>query len=729
MSLNPKPIDWHFPLSRPHTGVPLGDGTLGLLVWGETALHLTVARAGFWDRRGGSPALDHVTYADVRGRLEADDMPGMRALFAETEMVPQQIGGGRLVLTMPDGAAPVRGQLDLATGVLTVTFANDATVTVRVLRGEESVWLESNTDFRAELIPAYDLVRAQAMAKRGIAEPARWTDGQTGGGFTQTLPQDEPLAVAFRRDGNRLAISTALGDDADAVARTRVSNILAQVLTSDDWLTAYWQTIPSLELPDADLQFAYELGCWKQAGLTPPDAPAATLQGAWMEDNQLPPWSNDYHFNINVQLVYGPVYATNRLAHLDPLWALVKGWLPIMRRYGEHFFGRPGALMLPHSVDDQCQVIGGCFHTTIDHACMAWVGEMAWQHYRYSMDLDVVRDLAWPLYVGAFEGFWAMLVPVERDGRRELSLPFSVSPEYTDGTMSGTCGRDASFQFSALRMTADRLIQAAALLGEPVDSRWAEVLTSVPHYTTVPGSEPDRPRIALWEGLEIQMSHRHHAHLAAIWPFQTIDPFAPEHRTIVADSIRYWCELGSGQWTGWCIPWAAQICTRCNQADAAMLWLKWWSYLFVNEGYGTLHNADFPGITAWDDGALYRPDFEKEPDYSWEMMQSDAGMAAVQAILDLLVHARGETLHVLPRLPKGWRELAFDGVRTEGAFLIGATVRNRRVLEIRVTSLAGAPLNLALPDTGPWWADGERIEGTQVDRPTSLGQSLRFTRA
>ena len=71
-----------------------------------------------------------------------------------------------------------------------------------------------------------------------------------------------------------------------------------------------------------------------------------------MEDYQLPPWSNDYHFNINVQMIYTPALATNRLANFKPLWRMINGWMPQLKKNGEAFFGRPGALMLPHAVDD-----------------------------------------------------------------------------------------------------------------------------------------------------------------------------------------------------------------------------------------------------------------------------------------------------------------------------------------------------------------------------------------
>ena len=47
-------INWEFPLPRTHTGIPLGNATTGLLIWGEgRQLKITVGRADLWDHRGG----------------------------------------------------------------------------------------------------------------------------------------------------------------------------------------------------------------------------------------------------------------------------------------------------------------------------------------------------------------------------------------------------------------------------------------------------------------------------------------------------------------------------------------------------------------------------------------------------------------------------------------------------------------------------------------------------
>lgn len=734
--MQPAAQTWHFPLPRPHTGVPLGDGITGLLVWGEQTLNLTVARAGFWDHRGANPVLEHATYAAVRQLLESDQEEAIRALFTGPGRAPGQLGGGRLEITFAHGIQPRRADLDLATGILSVALSDGYACTIRLARGHELIRLKTAVPFQATLRPLWDLSR-DSLAVRGIAPPERWSelDSQAGGGFLQTLPEDAPLALAWQRVAGGLRLASALGATARAEVQARLlaataDSDAASADTDARWWADYWAAIPSLTLPDPELQQAYEIGCYKQAGLTPPGAPAATLQGPWMEDYQLPPWSNDYHFNINLQLVYAPAYATNRLEHLAPLWAMLRAWLPRLRRQGERFFGRPGALLLPHAVDDRGEVIGAFWSGTIDHACAAWVADMAWRHYRYAMDESVLRELAWPLLEGSFEGFWAMLEPVEVNGRPTLRLPVSVSPEFSDGSLRGTWGPDSSFQLAALHLNVRQLSAAARILGRPEDPRWARVASELPAYSTAP-VYLDRPtegprRIALWPERDLPESHRHHSHLAALWPFGTIDPFAPDHKEIVAHTLNRWMQLGAGEWVGWSIPWAAQIFLRCDLADAAVLWLKWWRLLYTNEGHGTLHNADFPGGSSWHDGSLFHPAFRKEQPYIWEIMQSDAGMAAVATILDLLVHARADTLHVLPRLPKGWRELEFDGIRTEGAFLIGATVREARVVELRVTSLRGAPLRLAHGLGASWMLDNEVSPRASpvFETPTRPGQHL-----
>jgi hypothetical protein len=83
----------------------------------------------------------------------------------------------------------------------------------------------------------------------------------------------------------------------------------------------------------------------------------------------------------------------------------------------------------------------------------------------------------------------------------------------------------------------------------------------------------------------------------------------------------------------------------------------------------------------------------RKPENS-EVMQMDATMGFLIAITELLVQNRHDGIYVLPKLPRRWKTLTFDGIRTEGAFLVGATVENGKTTQVRVKSEKGGHLSL-----------------------------------
>ncbi|MEI6034384.1 MAG: glycoside hydrolase family 95-like protein [Verrucomicrobiae bacterium] len=752
MISQPAPLIWHFPLRRPHTGVPLGNGTQGILIWGENSLFLTVARAGFWDHRGGQDIPAGTTFPGVRQALESEDDAALAALFpmrARGAAFPQQIGGGRLELAFSDGLRPIEASLDLSTAVVTVRFARHEDdpsprfLSIRQAAETEICWITGDPELLAglsvRLLPAYDLVRDKAMASLGIASPEVWGEPDHGG-FIQPLPSDVPLAVAWERRESQIILATALGVDAKDVAAVKLQEFDSATATAEvlAFWSNYWARAARVSLPDPTLQRQFDYGLYRQAGMIRRHAPAATLQGPWMEDTTIPPWSNDYHFNINVQLVYGAALATGQAREVQPLWDMLRAWLPRLRSLGEGFYGLPGSMILPHAVDDRCQMMGSFWAGAIDQACIAWMARMAYQYYRHTGDIDFLREVAWPLLEGAFLGYFAMLENMtEPDGSKRYSLPISVSPEFGGSDPRKCWGRDASFQLAALHSTLRHLRSAAPLLGLPEDPRWAHVSAHLPPYTLADADSGSygwigspAKRIALWEGMDLPESHRHHSHLASIYPFCTVNPFEPSHQKVVARSLNRWNTLGSGNWTGWCVPWASILCSRCGLPDAALSWLHLLAEAFTNEGHATLHNADGAGVFAWDDGSLAWPDHRKGADFLYyEIMQMDAAMGAITGILEMLVSCRDEVIHVADRLPKGWREASFTRVRAEGGFLIDGKFRHGRADEVSILSERGGELRLAHSLGTAWTLDGVAHGEPLVTMATRAGQTYRLVRA
>lgn len=734
----------------------LGNGTQGLMVWGGgRQLNVTIGRAGFWDHRGGTEFSTKTTFADVKRMLQAGDEAGIKKAFAgpKTEDAgfghPQQLGGGRLEITLPEGWELERGELRLDSGRINVTVKDPQKrpqrIAIRQSVSKELSWItfprtltKVDTTWGWKITANAELRRAASFLPADVSkklytipQEERVSSDAFYVGFTQSLPNDPSLSIDCWQQGNdALVIASCLNCDNHVVYRqTNEQNKWKNLDTeSTAWWADYWASVPQITLPDPALQEIVDYGLYKQACVTPPQGVAATLQGPFMEDYQVVPWSNDYHFNINVQMMYWPALATNRLSHFGPLWTMMRGWMPTLRQNGESFFGRKGALMLPHAVDDRCHVVGTFWTGTIDHACTAWMAQMAWLHYRYGLDQPgakkVLTDTAWPLLVGAFEGYYTMLeeIPDSATEKKRFSLPISVSPEY-GGTSMEAFGRDASFQLAALHRICRILPQAAAALGQPVDPRWADVDGRLPPYTTVKGEymsewHLQNERIGLWQGKDLDGSHRHHSHLAGIYPFATIDLKDPAQRKIVDNSLTTWRFRGAGGWSGWCVPWASILLSRTGQTEAAVNWLHYWKDNFTNEGRGTLHNANNNG-----NSIMGAPDWTKEGQ-NREVMQLDGGFGALNAVLELLVQSRDDGIYVLPGLPRTWRELSFDRIRTEGAFQIGATVSDGRVSEIRVKSLAGGPLRLVHGLGDRYQLDGKPRQGDRLERDCRAGDVL-----
>ncbi len=721
--------DWFFPLKRTHAGMLQGNGTMGVMIWGEAnVLRLTFGRADFWDRRGGTPWTDQMNYRHLRRLLEAGDEAAIRAIFAGTPARPGEpdrptvLPVGRLELAFDPSLALKRGRLHLGSGEIVIELARHADA------ASAPVQLRLNLSMHAPVFhlalpadvppPQVSIVTAwdhcgAALAERGIPAPRPFETTDLSGWISPRVV-DGPLCVGYRLMEHNLLVAMDYGADDAAAQRAVRGHIdgslaggVAQLRQANQrWWEDYWRDVPRVRIPHEHLSFLYHYGIYKFAGLTAPQGVAATLQGPWIEEYQLPPWSSDYHFNINVQMCYWPAYAGNRLSHLRPLFDLIWSWRDRMRDHARKFVGIDDGYVLPHAVSDECVVVGSFWTGTIDHACTGWVGKMMFDYYRMTGDIGFLRERAYPYMRGAMRVFEEML---ERQADGSYVLPVSVSPEY-GGSAIWAWGRNASFQIGCIHMLIECLLEACRVLGETPRPIWREIQAKLPRACVQAG--PDgRQRIVLWEGQDLDESHRHHSHWAGVYPWDIIEPSDPTWRPIIAETYARWQQQGMGQWSGWCIPWAAMLQARMGCPDAAVALMDYWRHLYTNEGHGTLHDPKLPRTNLTGDPAVPAM---PAPGQGGEIMQMDAGMAACAAVLDFLVHTRRGVHYLLQGAPPTWREIDVEGIQTEGGFRVGLTRRDGELVEVRITSTLGNRFRMADP-----WHPGRIIE-----RPTAPGEQL-----
>lgn len=721
-------IEWQFPLQRSHAGIAMGNGLFGALIWGKDRIHVTLNRSDFWDHRGGyRPTEGVTTYKHIKAAYTPDDPVWVAKVFPRPKKTlrpaaPSRLPFGRMELQLRPGFVPVKGELNLNTGTAAVLVAARNSKPKHEVRFDLSVdssaiWVhDPHHMIRAvKICPAWDWVEEKLRLLKFekpviLRKPGVW-------GWAQACPADPALAALCRKVDDGFIIALDRGDG--EVQALEAANRLAETIralgrnhllsANAGWWRTFWRRAPRLRLPDEFFNRFYQYALFKFGAATNPRcAWPAGLQGPWVEEYQWPPWNADYHFNVNVQQVYTLAPAANQLEHLLPLFDRLDIWRDVMRRNAKVVCGIDDGLILGMCVDDRGKMLYGGAGVVIDHACSGWIAQLFWKYYLYTGDVKFLRDRAFPFMRGVMRVYEAMLE--KKAGR--LSLAVSISAEFGNDTYPRLMGRDSSWQLACIHMLADALLAAARILKTPPRPAWQTIKKKVPLYTLI--GKPGEERIAVWEGQDLTFCHRHHSHLACIYPFDSSGELTPEKNRIIENSIDHWISMGMGKWSEWCMPWAAIIQARMGFKESPWLILQIWRKLFINEGLATVYLPQFRGITE------HRKADQKKPRETNEIMQLDGTMGAVTAIYEMLVHTRGEVTHVFPAVPDEWKDVSFAGIRLPGAFFISAARKNSRLQFISIRSLTGGALKIQAEGYATLMLKRKQAKNAPVQLPARL---------
>ena len=697
---------WTFPIESINDGICLGNGRFGVRLWGDGRnLRLTFGRADFWDRRSGVSFREGMSFERIRELLEKKDELELRRLFeverpeAGQPRRPSVMPVGRLELCVPDGECWSHAELDFETTKVTVFPTGKKVAPVEiVLSRQVPVVAVRALEIERRWIPSWDLMR-EGLETISVREPQRFSEG----GWFQALPSDAGVGVVPEEREASLRVAVVLADNAE-VALQRAAEALREApvdwstfasQAEADWRT-YWDSLPSVDIPNPTLSFHLRYGFFRLGGLTAPDGVAPTLQGPWIEDAGFPAWSSDYHWNINVQMCCWPMFPAGQAGMFEPLIRLLQEWTPRLRENARIFAGVPDGRLLPHATDDIGQAMGGFWSGLVDHGCTTWVATMLFDYWRHTGDITFLRDRAFPFMRGTMQ-VWETMLEQQADG--SWKLPVSVSPEYK-GNRPDAWGRDASFQLAAIHRLLRDLRSASEVLGETMEDRWVEIAKGLPLATVGTWKGPDtavvgpkrelRP-LALWEGQLLEESHRHHSHLAGIHPFDTLDLGDPDWLSVVDDTFKHLTFHGMGLWAGWALPWAAILHARVGNGATAEWLLELWNRVFVTSGHGQTHDASSLGFTLMGNASIGLKNKPPGP----ERMQMDQPMGAVAAILEMLMHERGGALRVFAAVPKSWPDVSFRGLHCAGGFIIDAERRHGKTTFIKVHATRAGELQVA----------------------------------
>jgi hypothetical protein len=443
----------------------------------------------------------------------------------------------------------------------------------------------------------------------------------------------------------------------------------------EGWWSAYWAA-STIHIPDQQLQRQYELEMYKFGSAARSHTPPISLQAVWTADNgRIPPWKGDYHHDLNTELSYWPSYTSN---HLDAAMGYLKHLLENSdnyKKYTRAYFGVDG-LNAPGVTTLKGTEMGGWIQYALSPTVSAWLAHHFHLQWKYSMDKTFLKSTAYP-WVKEAASYLENITYIDSAGFRRL--PISSSPEIHNNSLKAWFLSNTNYDLALMRSCFMHAAEMANHLGLTDDAdHWKKIIESL--------EEPilsERNQLMFANGHPYNESHRHFSHLMSIYPLGLIKwEDGQKSREIISQSLKQLDSIGPSQWVGYSYAWQGNLKARAHDGVGAARALKIFSEAFCLPN--SFHvNGDQSGKGYAN--ARYRP------------FTLEGNFAFASGILEMLIQSHAGHIEIMPAIPDAWKDVSFSHLRTEGAFLLSAGMKDGKIISIKVKAEKGGLLQLKLP--------------------------------
>ena len=496
-------------------------------------------------------------------------------------------------------------------------------------------------------------VKLKDSAGHGISYQELLEDGEYATVWTHALSGSRHIidvAVGYSDSIKGRAIPEAFG----SIKKFRSKQLSTVLESHKSWWHNFFQH-SFISIPDKRLESYYWLQLYKLGSATRENMPMIDLMGPWFTSKT--PWPAIW-WNLNTQLSYSPLFASNHLDLTKPLFNLLNknkqqliNNVPAEWRADAAAIGRISTFDL-HSPLNQHDLRKGQF----EPGNLVWVMLYYYKYYQYSGDKKSLRDYIYPLLKRSVNYLIHLLYP---DEKGVLHLVRSHSPEYADVEA-------AHYTLAGLIWGLQTLISIDALLSlhDTSVAKWKDILK-----TLTPLHANDRG-FMIGKDVELTSSHRHYSHLMAIYPYRLLNMENPSHRSITQRSIRHWHSMPDAL-AGYSYTGASSMYSLLGEGDSSLHQLN--DFLYRHAKAGGLY-------------AEAGPCFETP-------------MAFATSLQEMLIQSDDGRVKIFPAIPQEWRELSFSQLGAEGAFLIDAVLYDGVLQQVKVKSKSGNKCTLELMTT------------------------------
>lgn len=711
------------PITSWDEAIPLGNGLMGGLLWGEgNTIRLSLDRGDLWDERtsGEKEWWKKYTYQKGAELVAQKKFSTVNSWWDDpyNGVSPTKLPAGRLEIKLPVAEVVNEFELKLATAEGFARFKSGAVVKALYSASEPVALLSIKgvVPDTADLWSTSDVYRKNtgetggpssggSVSKLGYTEAikgrkgnAQWYIQEAAEGLKycvyvekRTIDKETLLAVAI----------TATTDTNDflALAAKRCASALSKGYAATlkphrQWWNTFWQK-SSVSVPDTAIQKQYNLVQYFYGAASRLDAPPMPLQGVWTADNgSLPPWKGDYHNDLNTQMTYMAYQESGRFeegaSYINFLWDRRDSF----RAFAKDFYGTKG-LACPGVMSYSGQPLGGWGQYSMSPTMSAWSAHLFYLHWLYTADDNFLKEKAYPWSSEVGE---CMLGLLKKDDKGILKLPLSSSPEIFDNSPKAWMEPNSNYDLMSLKMLFLSLKEMAEACGKSGEiKKWAEAAAALGEFHA-----KEDGTLLLDANNELKESHRHFSNIMGLYPFNLITTEnGDKARQVISASLRNWDSLGTSQWCGYSFSWMSCLKARVGDAEGAVKNLDIFVKAFILRN-GFHANGDQTGRGY--SNFTYRP------------FTLEGNFLAAQAVHEMLLQSWSPTagkintgvIRIFPAVPEKWADASFTDLRAEGGYKVSAVRRNNVTIGFSIIATKGGKVRIMDNFNGrkPKWSIG-----------------------
>ena len=684
--------------------MPLGNGILGALVWEKNnVLRFSLDRADLWDSRPMKGLhRTEFSYDWIYNQVQKGDYKPVQQNFDypyDHEPAPTKIPGAAIEFNSTSWGKTISNDLDIKNAVCKVNWENGTQLTTIVDANEPIGWFKFE-NLKTPLLISLLAPNYQGKIKN-IADPVGGDD-LARLGYAQGTISKEDHKIVYHQKGwgnfeyevivhwNNTSTSTVEGVwtiTRIPIINTAIKNSNLEFQLSKGfnavykkhtlWWDQFWHK-SNLTIPDEVIEKQWYLEQYKFGSTARKNAPPISLQGIWTADNgRIPPWKGDFHHDLNTQLSYWPSYSGNHLeesmAYLDHFESNKENY----KRYTKEFFNKEG-IAVPGVTTLDGTEMGGWIQYSLSPTVSAWISQHYYLQWRYSMDKIFLKNKAYP-WIKETAHFLENITVLDSLGHRILLI--SASPEINDNDLKAWFKKTTNYDLSLMKFNFKIAIELANELHLYNEAKhWKVILNQFEDFAISENHE-----LLIAPNYPYSESHRHFSNLMAIHPLGIFQwDKSKQDQLVIKNSIQKLDSMGPINWCGYSYSWLANLKARAKDGDGASKALSIFANAFcsINSFHlnGDQTKSGYSGYT-------YRP-FTLEGNFAFAAGVQEMLLQSYQGFID-----------VMPALPNTWKDVSFNQLRAEGAFLVSANKKDGQLKQIVIVSEKGGKLRLKNPFT------------------------------